>query len=68
MPAKWKIGTRLAIGFAVMLLLMSSITGIAIWRLSAVARLTRETLQVPLEKERLVSDWYRLIAMGARSS
>ena len=63
-----KIGTRLAVGFATMLLIMSAITGIAIWRLSRVADLTRQTLQVPLEKERLASDWYRLIALGARRS
>ena len=63
-----KIGTRLAVGFATMRLIMSAITGIAIWRLSRVADLTRQTLQVPLEKERLASDWYRLIALGARRS
>ena len=63
-----KIGTRLAVGFATMLVIMSAITGIAIWRLSRVADLTRQTLQVPLEKERLASDWYRLIALGARRS
>ena len=63
-----KIGTRLTVGFATMLLITSAITGIAIWRLSRVADLTRQTLQVPLEKERLASDWYRLIALGARRS
>ena len=52
----FKIGTRLAVGFATMLVIMSAITGIAIWRLSRVADLTRQTLQVPLEKDRLASD------------
>ena len=36
----FKIGTRLAIGFALVLLLLSLIAGIGIWRLQAVGDAT----------------------------
>ncbi|GAA4014862.1 methyl-accepting chemotaxis protein [Actimicrobium antarcticum] len=60
------IGLRLALGFAVILLLslVSIIIGVA--RLSAVAGATRELLQEPLATERLIGDWYRNIAAGTR--
>ncbi|WP_245844990.1 methyl-accepting chemotaxis protein [Noviherbaspirillum humi] len=45
---------------------MTVITGIAIWRLSTVAEAVRSTVERPLAKERMVSDWYRFIYSGAR--
>ncbi|MYN09953.1 methyl-accepting chemotaxis protein [Pseudoduganella aquatica] len=51
------IGKRLALGFAVILALSVAITGVAIWRLHDVASATRAMMEVPLAKERLISDW-----------
>jgi methyl-accepting chemotaxis protein len=58
----WKVGTRLAAGFGVVLILMTVVTGIGIWRLQAVAQATRSMMQMPLAKERLISDWYSNIS------
>ena len=54
-----KIGTRLGLGFAILLASSILLTGIGIWRLQTVADATREMMMQPLAKERLVSDWYR---------
>jgi methyl-accepting chemotaxis protein len=61
-----KIGMRLGISFAVLLTLMTLMTGIGIWRLHTVAATTHDMMQQPLAKERLISDWYRAIQVGAR--
>ena len=57
--AHMKIGTRLGLGFAILLALSIVLTGIGIWRLQTVADATRQMMMQPLAKERLVSDWYR---------
>ncbi|RJG08141.1 HAMP domain-containing protein [Noviherbaspirillum cavernae] len=61
-----KIGTRLGIGFAVVLLLMTLMIGIGIWRLQAVAETTQDMMQKPVAKERMISDWYRNLHSGVR--
>jgi methyl-accepting chemotaxis protein len=61
-----RIGARLGIGFALVLTLMVFMTGIGIWRLQAVAQATHDMTQLPLAKERLVSDWYRSIHSSVR--
>jgi methyl-accepting chemotaxis protein len=60
------IGKRLALGFAVILALSVAITGIAIWRLHSVASATRAMMEVPLAKERLISDWSSKIDSAIR--
>ncbi|MFZ6645008.1 methyl-accepting chemotaxis protein [Undibacterium sp. TJN25] len=52
------IGKRLGLGFAVILAFSMLITAIGIWRLQTVAGATREMMQLPLAKERMISDWY----------
>jgi methyl-accepting chemotaxis protein len=52
-----RIGARLAIGFAVVLILMMSITGIGVWRLQEVGNATEVMVKEGLLKERLVSEW-----------
>ncbi|MFI5444919.1 methyl-accepting chemotaxis protein [Polaromonas sp. UC242_47] len=59
-----KIGTRLGLGFLAMLLLMIFIAGIGIWRLQTVADATRNMMELPLVKERMISDWARLVYVG----
>jgi methyl-accepting chemotaxis protein len=56
---RMKIGARLGLGFAILLVLSLLLTGIGIWRLQTVADATRQMMMQPLAKERLVSDWYR---------
>jgi methyl-accepting chemotaxis protein len=56
-----KIGKRLALGFAVILVFAVLITGIGVWQLNALANATREMMQEPLAKERYISDWNKNI-------
>ncbi len=60
------IGARLGIGFAVVLAISILLTGLSIWRLQVVAEATRTMMQQPLTKERLLSDYYRLLFGGVR--
>jgi len=59
--ARMKIGKRLGLGFAVVLAFAVLITGIGVWQLHSIAEATRQMMQVPLAKERLISDWSRNI-------
>jgi methyl-accepting chemotaxis protein len=56
-----RIGTRLAIGFAIVLALSIVSTGYALMNASANAEATKRMMAVPLAKERIASDWYVLI-------
>ncbi|HEX5345092.1 MAG TPA: methyl-accepting chemotaxis protein [Duganella sp.] len=61
-----KIGTRLAAGFGLVLALMILMTAIGIRHMGTVADATRDMMQQPLAKERMISDWYRLIHTSVR--
>ncbi|MES2161034.1 MAG: methyl-accepting chemotaxis protein [Pseudomonadota bacterium] len=70
-----RIGTRLALGFAIVLLLAVCATSVALYNARVNAEATRHMMEQPLAKERLASDWYVLIysavartALIARSS
>jgi methyl-accepting chemotaxis protein len=56
-----RIGTRLTIGFAIVLTLSVFSTGIALVSASTNADATKRMMAVPLAKERIASDWYVLI-------
>jgi len=58
----WKVATRFAAGFGIVLTLMIAVTATGIWRLQTVADATNAMMQMPLAKERLISDWYSNIA------
>jgi methyl-accepting chemotaxis protein len=60
------IGTRLAAGFGLVLALTTLMTVFGIFHMQAVAEASREMMNVPLAKERLVGDWYRLIHTSVR--
>jgi methyl-accepting chemotaxis protein len=62
----WSIGRRLALGFAVLLAGMIFNTGFGIYRLQGSADATRAMMEVPLAKERLISEWYRIVFAGIR--
>jgi methyl-accepting chemotaxis protein len=64
-----RIGTRLAIGFAVILILAIVATTSALTTARASAQATEQMMQTPLAKERLVSDLYlKVYAAIARTS
>jgi len=56
-----KIGTRLGLGFAVMLLLMAFIAGTGVLRLTNVGNATDEMVEGALVKERLATEWLSLL-------
>jgi methyl-accepting chemotaxis protein len=60
------IGTRLAGGFGLVLALMTLVTIFGLTHMHTVAEATREMMQQPLAKERMISDWYRLIHTSVR--
>jgi methyl-accepting chemotaxis protein len=55
-----RIGTRLAVAFALILVLATIATASALFTARANANATEQMMSVPLAKERLVSDWYVL--------
>jgi methyl-accepting chemotaxis protein len=55
--ANLKVGTRMGIGFAIILALSVVSTVIGISNLRQVAMATQQMMEKPLVKERLVSDW-----------
>jgi len=59
--SNWKIGTRLGLCFASILVLSIIITAIGVLQLKAVADMTKEMAQHSVIKERLASDWSRNI-------
>ncbi|WP_059412480.1 methyl-accepting chemotaxis protein [Cupriavidus basilensis] len=60
------IGVRLGIGFGVVILLSTFMTVLGIVRLQQVADRTNDMMRQPLAKERMVSDWYRLMHTSVR--
>ncbi len=60
------IGRRLALGFAVTILLGVLIAAIAIWRMHDVSQATHAMMDSPLAKERMLSDWYSKIDSAVR--
>ena len=64
-----KISTRLVLAFAVLLIISLISTGFSLLNARNSAEATRQMMEVPLAKERLVSDWYLLtFAALARTS
>ncbi|HEX7638307.1 MAG TPA: methyl-accepting chemotaxis protein [Burkholderiaceae bacterium] len=61
-----RIGTRLAIGFAGVLLLTVIAIAVGLLEVAKVAEANRRLLDEPLTKERITSDWYRVIDSGSK--
>jgi methyl-accepting chemotaxis protein len=61
---RMKIGKRLTLGFAAIMLLSIVITAIGIWRLQAVSDVTRAMVEQSARKERLISSWYGSLRAG----
>ncbi|MDO9422408.1 MAG: methyl-accepting chemotaxis protein [Herminiimonas sp.] len=61
-----KIGTRLSLGFALIILLMAVMLAVSFWRLGAIDKTAQAMIDEPIATERLVGDWYRNIHAGVR--
>ena len=61
-----RIGSRLAIGFAAILVLSLAGTASALYTARTSADATRNMMKLPLAKERLVSDWYVITYMAVQ--
>jgi len=55
----YKIGTRLALGFTVVLALLIGAALFGMWQLHLIAQDNRTMMEKPLVKERLLADWSR---------
>jgi methyl-accepting chemotaxis protein len=63
---KLNIGTRLAAGFALTLMMTVIIATVGVWRLNQVAQETQIILAEPLAKERMIAEWYTQIFAAVR--
>ena len=61
-----RIGQRIALGFAAILLLTIFGLVAGLQQLSSVAHQTRTMMDNPLAKERLIADWYALVLAGSQ--
>ncbi len=60
------IGKRLSLGFGLLLALSLLGTLLGVWQLQTASTSTQAVIEQPLAKERLISDWYRLIHTAVR--
>ncbi|MBS1230927.1 MAG: rane protein, partial [Proteobacteria bacterium] len=61
-----RISSRLAIGFAAMLVLLLGVSAISLWHLHAVSSATETMVSNELRKERLLADLGKNLAAGVR--
>ncbi len=61
-----KIGPRMALAFGVVLALSLLAIVLGSWRLHVGATATQQMLDESLSAERMVSEWYRLVAVGVQ--
>ena len=59
-----KIGSRLALGFAAILVLMGIITSIGVWRLHSVGELNDTMVNDALVKQRLMGEFYKSVELN----
>ena len=60
----WRVGTRLAAGFAVTLVFLALMMVFSIWHLKTTATAMRQMMATPLAKERLLEEQLRNVAIG----
>jgi methyl-accepting chemotaxis protein len=61
-----RLAARLSMGFGVVLLLVAAIMTVGWLGLNRTEQATRTMMAVPLQKERLVSEWYMLTIVGVK--
>ncbi|QPI43888.1 MULTISPECIES: methyl-accepting chemotaxis protein [Pectobacterium] len=64
----YKIGTRLAGGFGLLIALSLAMLTSGIYQLNQVSSSTKQMMQEPLRKERLASDWHATLVAGVQRS
>ncbi|ACX89354.1 HAMP domain-containing protein [Pectobacterium parmentieri] len=64
----YKIGTRLASGFGLLIALSLVMLTSGIYQLNQVSQRTQEMMQEPLRKERLAADWHATLVAGVQRS
>ncbi|TWI42983.1 methyl-accepting chemotaxis protein [Pseudoduganella flava] len=60
-----RIGTRLGLGFAVVLVLLAAMTAIGVLRMQSASRLTQELVDQRVHNERLMAEWNKIIEVNA---
>lgn len=63
---QFAIGKRLSLGFGLLLALSLLGTLLGVWQLQTASASTQAVIEQPLAKERLITDWYRLIHTAVR--
>ena len=59
------IGARLALGFAIVLLLLAALTGISIQTMHGASAATDKLVKVTVRNERLIDEWVKVIEVNA---
>ncbi|RSZ57794.1 HAMP domain-containing protein [Massilia atriviolacea] len=59
------IGTRLTLGFAVVLSFLVALTGIGVWRMQHASELTDSMVKQTVRNERLIDEWAKVIEVNA---
>ena len=60
-----KIGTRLALAFGIMLVLIALIAGVGLWRVQASSSSTQDLTNVRMHSERMIAEWSKNTALNA---
>lgn len=60
-----KIGTRLIVSFAIMLLFIALLAGIGIWRIQGSDAMAADLTEIRLSSERMITEWSKLTALNA---
>jgi methyl-accepting chemotaxis protein len=60
-----KIGTRLGVGFSLILLLLTTMTIIGIMRLSSASAMNDQMIDVRMRDQRLIAEWGKIIEVNA---
>jgi methyl-accepting chemotaxis protein len=61
----FNIGTRLALGFAIVLSLLVALTAIAVWRMQAASAATEDMVNEKVRDERLIDEWVQVVEINA---
>ena len=59
------IGTRLGLGFALVLLLLVALTAVGLWRMRSANAMTSDMVQVHVRHERMLEEWVKVIEVNA---
>jgi methyl-accepting chemotaxis protein len=59
------IGTRLALGFAVVLSLLVALSALAVWRMQAASAATEVMIHEKVRNERMIDEWVKVIEVNA---